>query len=309
MRFAVYAAIALLVVVPQATAPASQWPPTFEASKGPIVAIDEAHKNTHSFSSPQFRGLVELLQSDGYRVRAVAERVTAASLKGVDVLVLGNPGGWLGGEDSLNAAEIDELLRWIRAGGSLLLMLDHMPAPAHAVALTRALGVKEWHDGFAYAGVEGAGQLDAINFRRPEFLEPGLPLVGPTGPRGGRGYQAPDAILLKHPITEGRDAGERVRWVASFGGSAFQPPEGAEPLMILPKRTDSFTPKLTPNVIPSFTSETPRTPVGGWPQGAVLKIGSGRVGLFGEIGMFSGGPAAENRRFTLNLSHWLNGLL
>src|SRR5688500_5125606 len=116
MRFAVYAAIALLVVAPQATTPAPQWPPTFEASKGPIVAIDEAHKNTHSFSSPQYRGLLELLQSDGYRVRAAAERVTAASLKDVNVLVLGNPGGWLGGEDSLNAAEIDELLRWIRAG-------------------------------------------------------------------------------------------------------------------------------------------------------------------------------------------------
>src|SRR5688572_15487955 len=83
-------------------ATSAQWPPTFESSKGPVVAIDEAHSNTHTFASPQLRGLVELLQSDGYRVRPTRERFTAASLKGIDVLVVGNPGGWSGGKDSVS---------------------------------------------------------------------------------------------------------------------------------------------------------------------------------------------------------------
>jgi hypothetical protein len=67
----------------------------------------------------------------------------------------------------------------------------------------------------------------------------------------------------------------------------------------------SFTPQETPGARPNISGETPRTPVGGWLQGAVLTIEQGRVALFGETGLFSGGPAADNRQFVLNLLRWL----
>jgi hypothetical protein len=40
-----------------------------------------------------------------------------------------------------------------------------------------------------------------------------------------------------------------------------------------------------------------------------MKVGQGRVAMFGETGLFSGGPAADNRQFVLNVMHWLSHLL
>jgi hypothetical protein len=148
-----------------------------------------------------------------------------------------------------------------------------------------------------------------INFWRADFLPAGQPALGPTGPRGGMGYQGADAELAVHPITEGRAPAERVRRVATFVGSAFQLPPGAEGLLTMPGRAVSLTPQETPGALPTFTSQTPRTSVGGWLQGAVLKVGRGRVALFGDTALFSGGPAADNRTFVLNVLHWLSGLL
>src|SRR3712207_8514159 len=72
-----------------------------------------------------------------------------------------------------------------------------------------------------------------------------------------------------------------------------------------------------------WDSNTPRIPVGGWYQGAALRVGQGRVAVFGEAAMFTAqlsGPerqpmgmnspvAAENYKFLLSVSHWLSGLL
>jgi hypothetical protein len=72
-----------------------------------------------------------------------------------------------------------------------------------------------------------------------------------------------------------------------------------------------------------WDSNTPRIPAGGWYQGAALRVGQGRVAVFGEAAMFTAqlrGPeripmgmnahyAAENYKFLHNVSHWLSGLL
>src|SRR5688572_20444630 len=92
------ASLVLLVATAQAeqTARPNAPPlarPAYESGKGPVVAIDEAHKNTHTFTSPPFRGFVELLQLDGYRPRAFAQTIAAPSLNGIDVLVVSGPGG------------------------------------------------------------------------------------------------------------------------------------------------------------------------------------------------------------------------
>jgi hypothetical protein len=77
----------------------------------------------------------------------------------------------------------------------------------------------------------------------------------------------------------------------------------------MPRRAVSLMPPETPGARPAITAQTSRAPVGGWVQGAVLNLGKGRVALFAEAGLFSGGPAADNRRFILNLMHWLTHLL
>jgi hypothetical protein len=275
---------------------------TSERGTGPLVAIDQAHQNTQRSS---FRGLEDLLLADGYRVRPITEAFTAPSLSGVDVLVISNPGGWEGPSASLTHDEVLVVLEWVRTGGSLLLVLDHMPGPQSAARLTEALGVHTWHDGYVMVELPDRPPVGNIIFWRFGTLPPGEPVVGPTGPAGGEGYQGVDAVLVAHAITDGRGPDERVHRVATFVGSAFQPPPGSEPLLTLPTMAMSFTPQETLGARPVFTGDTPRTPVGGWLQGAVLTIGQGRVALFGDGGLFSGGPAADNRLFVLNLLRWL----
>lgn len=291
----------------QATTPASL--PAFEPGKGPVVAIDEAHKNTHTAASPSLRGLVELLRGDGYRVKPFAEAMTEDSLSGVSILVIGGPGGWEGPEASLGDREVSHLLEWLRSGGSLLLMLDHQPAPANAAKLTAALGVPSWHDGYAMVEMPDSARVGNIIFWRSESLPANAPVIGPTGPSGGTSYQGADAVLSRHAVTEGRASDERVQRVATFVGSAFRAPSGADALLTMPRRAISLVPSATTGTLPVFTADTPRAPVGGWIQGAVMKVEKGRVALFGETGLFSGGPAADNRQFALNVFRWLSGIL
>jgi hypothetical protein len=40
-----------------------------------------------------------------------------------------------------------------------------------------------------------------------------------------------------------------------------------------------------------------------------MSHGKGRVAFFGESGFFSGGPAADNRLFIVNLFRWRAGTL
>ena len=280
--------------------------PTFESGKGPVVAIDEAHQNTHTIGSPQLRGFVELLQRDGYRVRPLTSSIAAASLIGIDLLVVNGPGGWIGPEAALDDGEVAAIIQWVRDGGSLLLILDHMPSPRNGANLAAALGVSTWHDGYTLVDMPDSLPIGNILFWRADAFSSGLPTVGSTGPAGGRGYQGIDAELTKHPITDGRSTAERVQKVVTFVGSAFQLPINGEALLTLPRRAISFTPRAPG---PDVTRDAERTPVGRWLQGAVLQLGKGRVAIFGEAGLFSGGPAGDNRLFVINVVHWLSGRL
>src|SRR5215207_8780673 len=130
-------------------------------------------------------------------------------------------------------------------------------------------------------------------------------------------FKLSDGSLKDHPITRGRAPAERVDSVATFTGSAFQAEGDAQPLLVLGPSVSSF---LT-SVAGQITNETPRFPVGGWYQGAVLRFGKGRVCVFGEAAMFSAqlaGPnrnpmgmnapvASQNPRFLLNVMRWLSG--
>ena len=80
---------------------------------------------------------------------------------------------------------------------------------------------------------------------------------------------------------------------------------------------------FTPTNFWMHKADTSRIPVTGWYQGAVLRLGKGRLAIFGEAAMFSAqvdGPhrepfgmntpeAKQNPQFLLNVLHWLSGLL
>ncbi len=271
--------------------------PAFAPGRGPVLAVDEAHGNFHTISG-RYLAFANLARRDGFVVRAAAEKFSPTALRGLRVLVIANAlhprnaaGNWsLPTPPAFTPAEIDVMVAWVREGGALLLIVDHMPFPGANEALAAAFGFS-FSNGFA----QDAAGVSRLVFRRT------------------------DASLADHAVVRGRSSSEAVAEVVAFTGSAFRCPPEAVSLFVLPKGSVS----LEPSVAWQFPAETPKTDVSGWSQGAVMKIGRGRVALFGEAAMFSAqlaGPgkrpmgmndptARQNPQFLLNVLHWLAGLI
>jgi hypothetical protein len=144
--------------------------------------------------------------------------------------------------------------------------------------------------------------------------------VDPQAPPGPLLYTRADKSLADHPITQGGSVKERVDSVATFTGSAFQIDGGDPVLTFLGPEAISYTREAFGR---PRDNDTPRVSIKGWHQGVVMKVGKGRVAIFGEAAMFSAqlaGPqkrpmgmnapvAKQNPQFLLNVLHWLSGLL
>lgn len=280
--------------------------PAHALGKGPVVCLDEGHSNFHTLDG-RFWAFGELLRRDGYQVRPLRARFDATSLSACRVVVIANaqPNNdeWNAypypTPSAFNPDEIAAMHRWVRGGGSLLLIADHMPLAGAAANLASAFGVT-FNDGFA---VEGYGPDSA---RPASFAKPTI-------------FSLRDSTLRSHPIVRGRNSAESVTSVRSFTGQAFKAPASAEPVMVLPPTFIS----LMPRTAWVFDDGTKRVPVGGWLQGAVMRVATGRAAFFGEAAMFSAqvagadkrpmgmnAPGAEqNHQFVLNVLHWLSGLL
>lgn len=272
--------------------------PAYKPGRGPRVLLDEAHHNFHT-ATGRYQPFAELLRRDGYAVEASAKLFNRESLKGARVLVIANAvaernvDDWsLPNPSAFTDEEIEAVRVWVRRGGSLFLIADHMPMGGAAEKLGAAFGVR-WHNGYALPEKQGSGILF---------------------------FSRDDGTLKDHRVTRGRSKDERVERVATFTGSAFQVEgDAVEPLLVFGKGIVS----LTPQVAWQFTPETPRVGVEGWYQGATLRYGKGRVALFGEAAMFTaqlGGPnrtrvgmnapeAKQNSQLLLNVLHWLSGKL
>jgi hypothetical protein len=305
MPFLVRILAALMVAVPCAMAQqvadtlfAPEIPaPAWKTGTGPRVMIDEAHENFHT-AGGRYLPFARLLRRDGYLVDAGTSRFSGATLEGTAVLVVANalaPGNrtdWvLPTPSAFDSAEIAAVRSWVHEGGSLLLIADHMPFPGAAGELAAAFGI---------------------------LMTNGFALIDETGD-GRATFTRADGGLADHPVTRGRNAGERVDSVVSFTGQAFRLEQAGTPLMTL---GHDFT-MLMPQVAWQFSKLTPAFSASGMLQGAVLEYGKGRVAVFGEAAMFSAqvaGPgrvpmgmndptARQNARFLLNVMHWLSRLL
>jgi hypothetical protein len=271
--------------------------PEYRTESGPLVLIDEAHFNYHT-AKGQYEPFARVLRLDGFRVQPFKERFSPSSLRKGKILVIANAvseataKNWAAPSASaFSEKEIAAVRDWVRGGGALILIVDHMPIPGSNERLALAFGVKNWSNGYAQDPRSGG----LITFRR----------------EGG--------ALADHAIADGRSGAERVEHVVTFAGSAFEAPPGSQPILTFTGDAVSWLPKLAGKLEPG----TPSVSVKGWHQGAVLRYGKGRVALFGEAAMFAAqrvGPgrdpngmnariAAQNQQFLLNVFHWLAGSL
>ncbi len=164
--------------------------PAYAAGGGPRVAIDGGHNNFHTFDGG-YKPFATLLARDGYRVSGRTGPFTDASLIEADVLVIVSAtGSRVAGEDpsAFTDDEAAAVERWVRGGGSLMLIADHEPWPLMASRLSSRFGV-EFKNAYVYDG-DRPGNL--ILFRKP------------------------DGTMADHPVTSGVDT------VATFLGSAFR---------------------------------------------------------------------------------------
>jgi hypothetical protein len=284
--------------------------PAYGADSGPRLCLDEAHHNFHTLDD-RFWAFGELSRRDGYRVAPLRTPFAAPALAACDLLVISNaqPNAepWntypLPTPSAFTSEEIDAVRVWVTGGGRLLLIADHMPLAGAAARLASAFGA-EFINGFAYAGANDA-QIEAV--RGGGSSPPTL-------------FRRDSSTLAPHAINDGRAENERITQVRSFTGQAFrwEVPD-ASAVLILPSDYVS----LEPLIAWQFKPDTPVRRVGGWWQGGTRRVGAGRVALFGEAAMFSAqvagrdkrpmgknAPLAEqNAQFTLNVLHWLTGVL
>lgn len=253
--------------------------PRFESGAGPVVAIDQAHHNFHT-AAGRYSAFAAVLRADGYRVTVSNQRFAGEALAGVDLLVIANALAeenekkWsLPTPSAFEDEEIDALANWIEDGGRLLLIADHMPFPGAAGILGKRLGIDNWSNGFAGLGGEEAGNVKLGNLR----------------------FQVDSGLVLKN-LQLGKPFRENeIKWVESFTGSAFRTNQEWLPVMELPSTAKSLEPKQAWKFTTTEVAE-----VAGWHQGAVRKLGKGRIAAFGEAAMFTAQNSGSARGFGLN---------
>jgi hypothetical protein len=260
--------------------------PAYDQGKGSTIMVDAAHNNFHTLDN-RYAPFGKLLANDGYVLRPNNEPVSASTLRNCRIFVIANSldssntGGWqLPTPSAFNADEISALHTWVKNGGSLLLIADHMPFPGAAQALANSFGF-EFLNCFA---------MDNRN-------------------RAFERFYKSNGTLAENDLTKGIDT------VITFTGSAFKIPKGATPILALKNYS-----LLSPVVAWQFEENTPATSGDGYYQGAYQTYGKGRIVVMGEAAMFTAqlaGPnrspvgmsrpeARQNNQLLLNLIHWLD---
>ena len=277
----------------------SSFRPTVAAPayrEGPVVAIDEGHRNFHT-AATGYAPFADLLRADGYRLRSIGVPFDEKSLQGIDVLVISNALGDPETEPAFTADEAGAIDKWIRNGGSLLLIADHAPFGGAALELAKIFNVDM-----------GGGYV--------------------TIPEGNSKFESniefSGELLGSHPILSGREPHEAIHRVKSFTGQSLSVPKGGTALLKLPAAALEAANEET---LLKFEAgqKVQLSPVGGRAQAVALTYGQGRVVVMGEAAMFTAQvikepgrptiyfgmtvPGFDNRQLALNTMHWLSRIL
>lgn len=266
--------------------------PLYAREQGPIVAIDAAHNNFHT-AEGRYAPFAEVLRNDGYRVQSLTSAITPSGLAPVRVLVISNALSeenvteWrLPAPSAFTAQEVQAVSEWVRQGGSLFLIVDHMPFPGAMGSVASAFGF-EFDNSIAVPAT------------------PGLELFSQAN--GG---------LLDNEIVRGDLSGAPVTEVRTFTGSSFRAPPDAVPIMRLGSGWTIIFPEVWGQITPT-TRRRPSTSAD--LRAAALKFGKGRIVVVSEAAAFSAqatpvGPvgfraehASQNKQLLLNIMHWLSG--
>ena len=182
---------------------------------------------------------------------------------------------------------------WVRSGGALLLIADPGPFAKSEANLAKQFGI------------EMSGNVTQDPSNSAEEFRPSMIL-----------YSNDNHLLLEHPITSGRSAQEKLSRVVVFSGQSLKGPQDGVGFLKLADSARDVNQG-------SDGAATATNPARGTTQGLALKIGNGRVVVLAEADMLSAllgdpperepigmnYPGIDNKQLTLNVMHWLSGLL
>jgi hypothetical protein len=283
---------------------------TYGAKEHPHIVIDEAHNNLHT-ADGLYKPLATLLTNDGYEVEAGKEKFQPQTLRAMRVLIIANARPEGATEDSSQSAftdaECDIVREWVSGGGSLLLIADHVPFGSAAAELSKRFGIS-MGKGIAF---------DLVSYEStPTFVS----------------FSADKGQLGDHPIMKGLHPGDRITRVVAFGGQSLSVPGGATALLKFgPSSLESENPRELQLALEDARARGPSapaamirhaTPAAGRAQAVALIVGTGRIVVVGEAGMFSAQIAKgqqpsdtkfgmnvsgnDDKQFALNVLHWLS---
>ena len=312
---------------------------TYTSNASPVVLVDESHHNFLTINN-RFKPFAQVLLSDGVTVDSNKVSFSQQALKNVDILVIANAldkkrSNWQPPfNQALTNDEVSVVIEWVRNGGSLFFIADHAPFPKVIESLATALGFT-FTNGHVKATLfsKATGTLISheVTYAHENTKQDDNSSANANANSNSEANpeaKTPNHVELPVFMQESQNGAftsvlnsqlhvKEVIQVKTFGGAAFLPPEGATSLLTLGPRTVSIEPEVPFEI----TSSTRRRAIEGWSQGALLKLGKGRVAVFSEGMMFSSQidtrtgdkhgmrsvGAEQNERFLLNIIHWLVG--
>ena len=249
--------------------------PAYADHNGSLIVVDEAHHNFHTIAT-RYNAFAKVLSREGYTVRPGTQAFTKDGLKDARILVIANALNAVNEKEwskptpsAFTKEEIEVVNQWVKNGGSLFLIADHMPFPGANEALAGSFGFK-FYNGFANDTLGG--------------LFPGAKKELDI-------FKKSNHTLASHEITNGEISNRSIDHVATFTGQGFQIPPKAVSLLTF----DDKYKILLPDTAWKFSSSTPRIAIKGFSQGAVLEYGKGRIAVFGEAAMFSSQLKGKNK--------------
>lgn len=201
----------------------------FDEENSPVVLVDQAHHNFLTING-RYRPFFQVLESDGYTVKANNKRFTLNNLKNTNILVIANAldrdrQDWSPPyTQALSEEEVTSVTQWVSKGGSLVIIADHAPFPKVVESL-----INEFDFQFSN------GHVDSALFK------------------------ADNGSLGQHVIT----SGDSIKQVKTFGGSAFKAPVTATSLLTLGEGVISLEPKIPFKI----AATTAKRSMQGWSQG------------------------------------------
>ncbi len=274
-------------------------PPAFKprfSHPAPVVFIDEGHHNFHTRTG-RYMAFTKVLEQDGLKVKPLSETFTTKNLQKCDILVIANAvpksstKKWVAPTASaFTQKEIAAVEQWVKNGGRLFLIADHMPMGGAAKELAGAFDFK-FYDSFA--DDEGTPSRTEI-------------------------FKKSNNSLAQNALTMESDHFFKVDSIATFTGQAFEIPEHATSILNCHEGWVSYLTKVAWR----FDETTPKLNSAGWSQGAFANHGQGKLVVFGEAAMFSAQiaeiqgykikpgmnnkKAKDNYKLLVNIMRWLS---